>query len=175
MLAWLVSCQDQRPTRVASSGLPFIHWLRVRRTASRKRALLLLYFEENTNASFRIPFLLSQLRMPGGYRLNFTHSTRTPDGDNGGEDFAGAPILIGKDGDKLHSMECADNTNLTRLLETDAVPENRVGRFLRWVLLGLSRSHAVRHDLRLGPECESRSICPNGVALDMPELESRSI
>jgi hypothetical protein len=93
MLVWLVSCQDQRPTQVASSGRPFIDWLRVRRAASKKRALLLLYFEENTNASFRIPFLLSQLQMPGGYRLNFTHSTRTPDGnndgDNGGEDLQG--------------------------------------------------------------------------------------
>jgi hypothetical protein len=93
MLVWLVSCQDQRPTQVASSGLPFIDWLRVRRAASKKRALLLLYFEENTNASFPIPFLLSQLQMPGGYRLNFTHSTHTPDGDNSGEndgeDFAG--------------------------------------------------------------------------------------
>ena len=93
MLVWLVTCQDQRPTQVASSCLPFIDWLRVRRAASKKRALLLLYFEENTNASFPIPFLLSQLQMPGGYRLNFTHSTHTPDGDNSGEndgeDFAG--------------------------------------------------------------------------------------
>ena len=147
MLVWLVSCQDQRPTPVASSGLPFIDWLRVPRAASKKRALLLLCFEENTNASFRIPFLLCQLQMPGGYRLNSTHSTRTPGGDNGGEDFAGAQILTGKDGHKPHSMECANDTDLTRFLENDPVPESRVGRFLWWVLLGLSRYHAVRHDL----------------------------
>jgi hypothetical protein len=142
MLVWLVSCQDQRPTPVASSGLPFIDWLRVRRAASKKRALLLLYFEENTNASFRIPFLFSQLQMPGGYRLNFTHSTRTHDGgndgENGGEDFAEAPMLTRKDGHKLRSMECADYTDLTRFSETDALPESPVGRFPRWVLLGLS-------------------------------------
>ena len=117
MLVWHVSCQDQRPTQGASTGLPFIDWLRVPRTASKKRALLLLYFEENTNASFRIPFLLSQLQMPGGYRLNFTHFS-----------------------------------------ENEPLPDNRVGRFLRWVLLGLSRSHSVRHDLRLSPEWSRRSI-----------------
>jgi hypothetical protein len=99
MLVWLVTCQDQRPTPVASSCLPFIDWLRVPRAASKKRALLLLYFEEHTNASFRIPFLLNQLQMPGGYRLNFPHSTRTPDGDNDGEDFAGAPMLTRPDVD----------------------------------------------------------------------------
>lgn len=80
--------------------------------------------------------------MPGGYRLNFPHSTRTPDGDNDGgndgEDLAGAHTLTGKDGHKLHSMKFADYTDLTRFLETDALPENRLGRFLRWVLLGLS-------------------------------------
>ena len=48
--------------------------------------------------------------MPGGYRRNFSHSTRTPDGDtpdgnNGREDFVGAPMLIRKDGHKLHSMK----------------------------------------------------------------------
>jgi hypothetical protein len=142
MLGWLVSCQDQRPTPVASSGLPFIDWLPTRLNAGKKRALLLLYFEENTNASFRIPFLLSQLQMPGGYRLNFTHSARTPDadngGNNGGEDFVRTHTLIGKDGHKLHSMECTDYTDLTRFSENDALPESRVGRFPRWVLLGLS-------------------------------------
>ena len=170
MLVSLVFCQDQRPTQVASSNLPFIDWLRSRRAASKKRALLLLYFEENTNASLRIPFLLSQLQMPGGYRLNFTHSTRTPDGykdgDKSGEDFVAAQMLIGKDGHRLHSMKCADYTDLTRFLENDPVPESRIGRFPRWVLLGLSRSHAARHDLRLSPEWSLARYerCASGIA-----------
>jgi hypothetical protein len=109
-----VNPKDRRPTHLASSRLPFIDWLPKRRTASKNRALLLLYFEENTNASFRIPFLLSQLQMPGGYTLNFAHSTPTHDGDDGGEAFAGTPMLTGKDGHKLHSMKCADYTGLTQ-------------------------------------------------------------
>jgi hypothetical protein len=47
-------------------------------------------------------------------------------------------MLTGKDGHKLRSMECADYTDLTRFLENDPVLESRVGRFLRWVLLGWS-------------------------------------
>jgi hypothetical protein len=141
MLVCFVTRKDQWPTQVASSGLPFIDWLRVPRTASKKRALLLLYFEENTNASFSIPFIFSQLQMPGGYRLNFLHSTRTPDGykdgEHGGGDCAGDPdvggvtMAINSTQWELHSMQCADYTDLTRFLENDALPESRVGRF-RW-------------------------------------------
>ena len=74
-----------------------------------------------------------------GYRVEARAPTR-PDVDR-------AQTLTGKDGHKRHSMGRADYTDLTWFLENDAVPESRVGRFLRWVLLGLSRSHAVRHDL----------------------------